>query len=130
MKRHARQALVCSVAAYALACGALFAWLGAPASADGAAETLGRLFALTALSGVLCGWIVARSPHAWSWLKFAGMYALTAIALLALSAYGHAAEPCDDCAPHDEAPQHEEITRSAAIVRREPRNAAPAASIK
>ncbi len=93
MKIHTRQAIACSVVAFALACGALFAFLGAPASAEGAGEAMGRLFALTGLAGLVCGWVAAKSPRLWSWPKFVGAYALTCVLILALTAHSYAVQP-------------------------------------
>ena len=93
MKIHTRQAIGCSVVAFALACGALFTFSGAPSSAGGAGEAMGRLFALTGLAGLLCGWVAAKSPRLWSWPKFVGVYALTCVLMLALTAHSHAAQP-------------------------------------
>jgi hypothetical protein len=91
MKIHTKQAIVCSVVGFVLACGALYTFQSAPASADGAGEAMGRLFALTGLAGTLCGWVAAKGPRPWSWPKFVGVYALTCVLMLVLTAHSHAA---------------------------------------
>ena len=83
MKQPARQALVLWFVALALAVAALFAFLGAPASADGAGEAIGRLFAHTGFAA-LASWAIARNKAPpWSWLKFTAVY-IVAFVLLAI----------------------------------------------
>jgi hypothetical protein len=89
MKRHHRQALICSVAAAVLAIVALFAFLGAPRSSEGAGEAIGRVLVLSAVAGLVCGWIAGRSPLPWSWPKFVGIYLTAFIVVLVVSAYGN-----------------------------------------
>ena len=88
MKLHNKQALVCSALVTVIAIGLLFAFLGAPASSDGASEAIGRLLGLTIVAGILCAWMAGKSPKPWSWLKFSGIYLLMCFGLLVLAAYG------------------------------------------
>jgi hypothetical protein len=99
MKLHNKQALVCSVSVTVVAVVLLFAFLGAPATADGASESIGRLLGLTLVAGILCAWMAGKSAVAWSWLKFAGIYLATCIALLVLSAYGKTSQSHAASAP-------------------------------
>ena len=123
MKIPVKQALVCSGAAFALGCAALFVFGAAQASADKAGEAIGRLLALTALAGVLCGWMSAKSPTAWSWAKFAAAFALTAAVLWALAEHGRAmAAQAPDAVAEEDATIRAELARYAALVRREPGN--------
>jgi len=95
MKPHVTKALACSMAAFAAAVGVFYLAFGSP-PADRAGEAVGRLLALTATAGVACGWVAARSAHAWSWFKFVAVYAGFCVALLLVAAYGkstHAGEP-------------------------------------
>jgi len=90
MKTPVKQALVCSIAAFAAAVCVAFAALGPP-SADRAGEAIGRLFALTATAGVVSGWLAARATPAWSWFKFVLVYAAIGVGLLIITAYGRSA---------------------------------------
>ena len=94
MKRHVKQALACSALGLVVSIALLFAFLGPPASGGGASEAIGRLFAMTAIAGIICGWMAGRSPQAWEWPKFAGVYVLVCVGLLVVSTFGraHAAE--------------------------------------
>jgi len=87
VKTHVRQALVCSIVAFAATVCVAFAALGPP-STDRAGEAVGRLLALTATAGIASGWIAARATPKWSWFKFVIVYAAICVALLVITAYG------------------------------------------
>jgi hypothetical protein len=90
MNSIAAKALICATATFGLAVAALFAFVGAPASADGAAEALGRLFALVTIAAILTHWMAKKSVQPWSWPKFSLIYLATEFVLLVLMAQGHA----------------------------------------
>lgn len=98
MKRHYLQALVCAAAGLAVSIALLFAGLGAPGSADGAGEAIGRLFAMCAIAAAICAWQAGRAAVPWSWFRFAGTYAIVCVVLLLLAASGKARG--DDVAAH------------------------------
>src|SRR5262249_54413939 len=55
----ARQALLCWIVALTLCIAALFAFIGPPASPDGASVAVGRLLAHTGMAALI-GWLLAR----------------------------------------------------------------------
>lgn len=90
-----KQALACWIVTLALLVAALFVALGPPKSADGAAEAIGRLFANTGIAALI-GWAIARKKTpAWSWARFALVYAALVVGLAVVAGAGraHAATP-------------------------------------
>ena len=95
MSLAAKQALVCWFAALALIVAALFAFVGAPASPDGAGEAIGRVFAHTGIAALI-GWVLARrKTPSWSWGRFVLVYVVLVVvlAIVANAGRAHAAEP-------------------------------------
>ena len=86
----AKQAFACWIAALALSIAALFAFIGAPGSPDGAGEAIGRLFAHTGIAALACWMIARKKMPAWSWARFAGVYVAVFIALAVLATAGRA----------------------------------------
>jgi len=74
---------------------ALFAFLGPPASPAGAAEAIGRLFANTGIAALIGWWLARQKSPAWSWGRFALVYAALVIGLAVAASAGraHAAAP-------------------------------------
>jgi hypothetical protein len=70
----AKQALVCWVAALGVIIAALFAFVGAPGSPDGAGEAVGRVFAHTGIAALICWLLARRKAPPWSWGRFALVY--------------------------------------------------------
>jgi len=58
----AKQAIICWIVALALSIAVLFAFIGAPHSAGGAGEAIGRVFAHTGIAAFLC-WFAARREN-------------------------------------------------------------------
>ena len=91
----AKQAFVCWFAALALIVAALFAFVGAPGSPDGAGEAVGRVFAHTGIAALI-GWVLARrKTPPWSWGRFVLVYValVVVLAVVANAGRAHAAEP-------------------------------------
>ena len=90
----AKQAFACWIAALALSIVALFAFIGAPGSPDGAGEAIGRLFAHTGIAALLCWMIARKKAPPWSWPRFAIVYVgmFIALAVIATAGRAHAAQ--------------------------------------
>jgi len=86
----AKQALVCWFAALALIVAALFAFIGAPGSPDGAGEAIGRVFANTGIAALICWVLARRKAPAWSWGRFVLVYAALVIVLAVVANAGRA----------------------------------------
>ena len=85
-----RQALLCWVSALALSIAALFLFIGPPASADGAGEAIGRLFAHTGFAALI-GWLIARrATPPWSWTRFLLVYVALFVVLAVVTQAGRA----------------------------------------
>ena len=84
MKQHVRRAVVCSVSATVVAAFGFRWFLG-----ELGAEALGRLFAIAAFAGLMCGWLAGRAKPSWSLFKFTGVYAACFAAAILISARGH-----------------------------------------
>ena len=88
MSPAAKQALVCWFAAFALVITALFAFLGPPATADGAGEAIGRVLTHTGFAALI-GWYLARRANpAWSWRRFVLVYVTLILALAVVTTAG------------------------------------------
>ena len=86
----AKQALVCWFAALTLIVAALFAFVGAPGSPDGAGEAVGRVFAHTGIAALI-GWMLARrKTPPWSWGRFVLVYVALVVALAVVANAGRA----------------------------------------
>jgi len=85
-----KQTLVCWFAALALIVAALFAFVGAPGSPEGASEAIGRVFANTGIAALICWVLARRKMPPWSWLRFALVYVALVVALAAVAAAGRA----------------------------------------
>ena len=96
MSLAAKQAFACWIAALALSVAALFAFLGAPGSGDGASEAIGRLFAHTGIAALFCWMIARKKTPPWSWSRFAIVYVAMFIALAVVASAGtaRASEHC------------------------------------
>ena len=90
----AKQALVCWVAALGVIIAALFAFVGAPGSPDGAGEAVGRVFAHTGIAALICWLLARRKAPPWSWGRFALVYLalVVVLAVVANAGRAHAAE--------------------------------------
>lgn len=90
----AKQALACWLGALALIIATLFALLGAPATADGAAEAVGRVVAHTGIAALLCWFIARKKLPPWRWGRFALVYAalIVVLAVVATAGRAHAGE--------------------------------------
>jgi hypothetical protein len=86
----AKQALVCWFAALALIVAALFAFVGAPGSPDGAGEAIGRVFANTGIAALICWLLARRKMPPWSWIRFALIYLALVIVLAVVANVGRA----------------------------------------
>jgi len=91
----ARQAIVCWLAALVLIVAALFVFLGAPGSPDGAGEAVGRVFANTGIAALICWVLARRKTPSWSWGRFVLVYValVVVLAVVANAGRAHAAEP-------------------------------------
>ena len=91
----ARQAIVCWLAALVLTVAALFVFLGAPGSPDGAGEAVGRVFANTGIAALICWVLARRKTPSWSWGRFVLVYVALVVVLAVVANAGrpHAAEP-------------------------------------
>lgn len=87
MRKDTTQALTCWAVGMGLLVTLLFAFLGAPRTADGAGEAIGRGFGHTGLSA-LCVWFFARKKD-WSWPRFVGAYIVAFIVLAIASTMGN-----------------------------------------
>jgi hypothetical protein len=96
MRRHFTQAIVCSIGGLGLSVAALFVFLGPPASAGGAGEAIGRLFAMSVIAAAVCAWLAGQGGQPWTWAKFAAAYALACVVLLFLAASGRARAAGDE----------------------------------
>jgi len=90
MRLPAKQAFTCWFGALALCIVALFAFLGPPGSADGSAEAIGRLFALSGLSALFSWWLARTRTPAWSWGRFVLVYAAMFVVVAVIASNGHA----------------------------------------
>ena len=72
---------------------ALFAWLGPPASSDGAGEAVGRLVVMTGLPALITGLLARRSAKPWSLVKIGLVYGLIFVVVMIVQAVGHARRP-------------------------------------
>ncbi len=86
----AKQVLVCWFAALALLVAALFAFVGAPGSPEGAGEAVGRVFANTGIAALICWLLARRKAPPWSWSRFALVYVALVVALAAVASAGRA----------------------------------------
>jgi hypothetical protein len=91
----AKQAFACWIAAFALIIAALFAFLGAPQSAGGAGEAVGRAFAHTGFAALFCWLLARRKSPPWSWGRFLLVYVamVFVLAVIANAGRAHAFEP-------------------------------------
>ena len=90
MSLAAKQALVCWFAALALIVAALFIFVGAPGSPDGAGEAVGRVFAHTGIAALI-GWVLARrKTPPWSWGRFVLVYVAVVVVLAVVANAGRA----------------------------------------
>jgi len=90
MSLAAKQAWSCWIVALGLIIGALFAFIGPPASADGASEAIGRVLALTGIAALLCWYVARRAEQPWSWGRFIISYIGLIIVLAVVAAAGRA----------------------------------------
>ena len=90
MSLAAKQALACWLVALPLLIAALFVFLGAPGSADGAGEAIGRLCAHTGIAALLAWAIARRKLPPWSWLRFVALYVALVIVLAVVTSAGRA----------------------------------------
>jgi peptidoglycan/LPS O-acetylase OafA/YrhL len=90
----AKQALVCWFAALGLIVAALFAFVGAPASPEGAGEAIGRVFANTGIAALICWLLARRKTPPWPWSRFALVYVglVVVLAIVASAGRAHTAE--------------------------------------
>jgi hypothetical protein len=88
MQQAARQGFVAWLVAFVLVVCALFAFLGAPGSAEGAGEAIGRLFAHTGVAA-LATWAIARNrTPAWGGVRFGLVYLAIFVVLAVVTAIG------------------------------------------
>jgi Ca2+/Na+ antiporter len=94
MSLAAKQALVCWVAALGVIVAALFAFVGAPGSPDGAGEAIGRVFANTGIAALICWLLARRKTPPWSSIRFALVYVglVAVLAIVASAGRAQAAE--------------------------------------
>ncbi|HEX3122997.1 MAG TPA: hypothetical protein VHQ21_06800 [Rhodanobacteraceae bacterium] len=90
MSLAAKQALVCWFAALLLIVAALFAFVGAPGSPDGAGEAIGRVFAHTGLAALICWVLARRKAPSWSWGRFVLVYLALVVVLAVVVNAGRA----------------------------------------
>ena len=95
MRTSGKQALACWAGALIIATTALYIFIGAPKSAEGAGEAIGRLLAHTGFAALVCGLFARKSEPAWSWLKFVAIYVLIFIvmAFVGMQRPAHAGSP-------------------------------------
>lgn len=86
----AKQAMLCWVGALALVIAAPFAFLGPPASPDGAGESIGRAFAHTGTAALICWYLARRATPPWSWGRFVLIYVAVVILLAVVTTAGRA----------------------------------------
>lgn len=85
-----KQAIVCWLAALALIVAALFVFLGAPGSPDGAGEAVGRVFAHTGIAALICWALARRKTPPWSWGRFVLTYLALVVVLAVVANAGRA----------------------------------------
>jgi hypothetical protein len=86
----AKQAFTCWIVALALSIAVLFAFIGAPHSAGGAGEAIGRVFAHTGIAAFLCWFAARRKIPAWSWTRFVLVYFALVVVLAVVADVGRA----------------------------------------
>ena len=86
----AKQAFVCWFAALALIVAALFAFIGAPGSPEGASEAVGRVLAHTGIAALFCWMLARRKTPAWSWGRFVLVYVALFVVLAIVESAGRA----------------------------------------
>jgi len=90
MSLAAKQALVCWFAALVLVVAALFAFVGAPGSPDGAGEAIGRVFVHTGIAALICWGLARRKAPSWSWGRFVLVYLALVVVLAVVVNAGRA----------------------------------------
>ena len=90
MSLAAKQAFACWIVALALIIAALFIFLGAPRSPDGASEAFGRVFAHTGIAAAFCWHVARRKMPPWSWARFVFVYVAMVLVIAVVANAGRA----------------------------------------